>query len=95
MAKYGLLLWILFSPTLVEYTELMAEEGGKKAHLEVGTVPQQGSQGSNTEYGYIKQRGSRAHRLLWNTVRYCSRSGGPQALSTVLSYIIQPRSGLD
>lgn len=41
MAEYGLLLWILFFPTLVEYTALTAGEGGKKAHLEVGTVPQQ------------------------------------------------------
>lgn len=37
MAEYGLLLRMPFFPTLVKE----AEGGGKKAHLEIGTVPQQ------------------------------------------------------
>lgn len=41
MAEYGLLLRLPFFPTLVKYAAEKAEEGGKKAHLEVGTVPQQ------------------------------------------------------
>lgn len=41
MAEYGLLLRMPFFPTLVKYAAEKAEEGGKRAHLEVGTVPQQ------------------------------------------------------
>lgn len=41
MAEYGLLLRMPFFPTLVKYAAEKTEEGGKKAHLEVGTVPQQ------------------------------------------------------
>lgn len=41
MAEYGLLLRMPFFPTLVKYAAEKTEEGGTKAHLEVGTVPQQ------------------------------------------------------
>lgn len=41
MAEYGLLLRMPFFPTMVKYAAEKTEGGGKKAHLEVGTVPQQ------------------------------------------------------
>lgn len=41
MAEYGLLLRMPFFPTLVKHAAEKGEEGGMKAHLEVGTVPQQ------------------------------------------------------
>lgn len=65
MAEYGLLLRMPFLPTLVKYAAEKAEEGGEKAHLEVGTVPQQVSLSSNTEYGYIKQQGTRGPASLY------------------------------
>lgn len=41
MAEYGLQLRMPFFPTLVKYAAEKVENGGRRAHLEVGTVPQQ------------------------------------------------------
>ena len=95
MAEYGLLLRMPFFSTLVKYAAEKAGEGGTGAHLEVGTVPQQVPRAPTLSMVTLNSRGAGARELVWNTVRFCCRSGGPQALSTALSYIIQPGSGLD
>lgn len=41
MAEYGLLLRMPFFPILVKYAAETGKEGGTRAHLEAGTVPQQ------------------------------------------------------
>lgn len=67
-----------FPPTLVKYATgggSREKSGVKRAHLEVGTVPQQVLRAPIPSVVPLKQRGTRAREPAWNPVRFWGPRG--------------------
>lgn len=94
MAEYGLLLRMPFFPTLVKYAAERAEEGGKKAHLEVGTVPQQVPRAPILSMVTLNSRDPGPASLYGILLGSAAGQGAPSFKHSP-PYIIQPGSGLD
>lgn len=97
MAEYGPLLRMPFRPTLVKYAAEMSGEGGKKAHLEAGAVPQRVPGAPIPSVVTLSSGDPGAGELVRNAVGFCCRlrGGGARALTAALPPIMQPGSGLD
>lgn len=105
MAEYELLLGSWKPPppphTLVKYAALKADErgegrrweGGKKAHLEVGTVPQQVPRAPIPSMVTLNSRDPGPRKLVWNTVWVLLRVRGGEVGGGPSLTLQQPGSG--